>query len=178
MWYNEIHDKVNIIRFYENYGHMALWSTGFNENFKDWIIYTDSDIQLNPSLNINFVRKFKTIAEEHNINKVGFSLKIDDFNDHQYGNIFNIKGDEHRHWIDSPHEFLYRTHTDTTFAMIKAEDEHQYDSIRVASDMTARHMPWYIDFNNLSDEEKNFLDKSNEVSTYKKHYDEYLKEKN
>ena len=176
-WYNEIHSKVNIIRYYQNHGHMALWSTGYNKNFKGWIIYTDSDIQLNPSLNINFVQKLKTIAQNYNVRKVAFALRIDDFQPNQYGYKFRIKDHEHRHWQDSPEQFLYRTHTDTTFALIRAEDGHDYESIRFASDMTARHMPWYVDFDNLNEEEKYFLEHSREMSTYKKHYDEYLKNK-
>ena len=176
-WYNEIHDKINIIRFYENHGHMALWSTGYVKNFNDWIIYTDSDIELNPSLNINFVQKMKTIAENYDVRKVGFALRIDDFQPNQYGYEFNYKNHEHRHWQDSPESFLYRAHTDTTFAMIKAEDGHMYESIRVASDMIARHVPWYVDFDDLNEEEKYFLEHSREVSTYKKHYDEYLNSK-
>jgi hypothetical protein len=177
LWYNEIHEKVNIIRFDKNHGHMAFWSTNFNKNFNGWVIYTDSDIELSPSLNVNFVQKLKTIAKNYNINKVGFALRIDDFQPHHYGSVFNFKGHEERHWLESPEDHLYEAHTDTTFALIKAEDGHQYESIRVASDMLARHMPWYTDFDNLNEEEKYFIENANEVSTYKKHYQEWLKNK-
>ncbi len=176
-WYHQIHDQINIIRYYENHGHMALWSTGYNKNFDDWIIYTDSDIELNPQLNINFVQKLKTIAENYDMRKVGFALRIDDFRPNQYGYEYKFTDHEHRHWQDSPEPTLYRAHTDTTFAMIRAEDGHDYESIRIASDMTARHMPWYVNFDNLSKEEKYFLENSREVSTYKKHYDEFLQNK-
>lgn len=168
-WYNTLPSEVDI-RMFKNEGHLALFSTGLIHEIKeDWCIYTDSDIQLNPNMPVNYQEQMLDVANTLNCHKIGVALSINDIPDH-YWLKAQVLRNEDRWWHEETLPTIYKAHTDTTFCFIKKVD--QFDSYRMAGDFTAKHMPWYIDMDNLDDEERYFIHHSSldKVTQYTKQH--------
>ena len=157
-WYEVIKDRVTIHK-YHNVGHLALWSTGMIKSFADeWLCYTDSDIELNSYMPLDYQDVLLDVAIKYNINKVGLALRIDDLPKHYiYKDV--VLRDQEGQWINKIEGLLdaYLCEIDTTFALIRNNNEQQYKAIRLAGNFTCRHMPWYVDLDNLDDEEQYFI---------------------
>jgi hypothetical protein len=143
----------------------------------DYFCFTDPDLEFNENLPKNFIECLIKISNDHNSNKVGFALKISDYDkmyqskkylDHLNIVGYNIHDWEINHWknkIEDPNYELYEATIDTTFSLYNKKINPQITSdniltvkqIRVAGDFTCRHLPWYPDHNNKID--KNILDK-------------------
>lgn len=154
-WYEHVPEQVRVLR-YHNGGHLALWSLGvINEIKEDWVFYTDSDIELNPNMPKDYQRIMLDTAEQHGHVKIGCAIAIDDIPEH-YWLRNQVLRNEHRWWTDAVAENVYRADTDTTFNLNRKVD--QFASIRIAGDFTCRHKPWYVDINNLDEEEQYYYD--------------------
>lgn len=154
-WYASLPIEVDVMRC-KNEGHLALFSTGLiNKIPEDWCIYTDADLALNPNMPINYQEIMLNTALELNCNKIGVALEITDLPDHYWLKQQVIRN-ESGWWREEVKENVYKAHTDTTFCFIKKVD--QFDSYRLAGEFTAKHVPWYVDMNNLDDEEKYYLE--------------------
>jgi hypothetical protein len=84
---------------------------------------------------------------------------------------------EHRYWVNQLEPDIYDAAIDTTFCIIKPGHVFDYQAIRIAGDLTARHVPWYTDFSNMDEEEKYYLAHSSQGSSYKRFYEAYIKTK-
>ena len=85
--------------------------------------------------------------------KVGFSLKLDDIPDH-YPHKPSVLSWEEQHWRDRIDNIGYRAPIDTTFALFHPTLMTAWNwSIRTEYPYTARHTTWYLDPNNLPDDE-------------------------
>jgi hypothetical protein len=76
--------------------------------------------------------------------KVGLSLKIDDLPDH-YPLKDDVMAWEQQFWVNELEDGVYEASVDTTFAMYKPTS-YSYllaPSIRIGEPYSARHMPWY-----------------------------------
>jgi glycosyltransferase involved in cell wall biosynthesis len=167
-WYDTC--GCEVVRLDKNLGQLAVYNSGYINNFKGWIAYTDSDIELNKDTPSGFVERLIRLAEKYNYNKAGLALRLDDLPDTEYGNY--ARHWEKRYWEKELEKDVYIAGVDTTFSVIKVGLPFQYESIRVAGNMTARHMPWYLDYNNLSEEETFVIKASNsEFSTTKRFVD-------
>jgi hypothetical protein len=61
---------------------------------------------------------------------------------------------------------FYKAPIDTTFAMYRPGLGHQNgNSLRSAPPYTARHLPWYQDFANLSEEDEYYVKHSDHLIT-------------
>lgn len=167
-WYNEC--PYTVQRCDHNHGQLAIYNSDYINKFKGWVAYSDSDIELNLSTPRDFIEEMIRLAEKHGKIKAGLALKIDDLPDTKYGNY--IKREEAKYWNNLLEEDVYNAHVDTTFSVIKVGEPFTYDAIRLAGDYTARHIPWYLDYNNLSPEELYIIERSNaEFSTTKRFVD-------
>lgn len=157
-------------RLNDNLLWLAVYNSGYINEFqnRNWIVYTDSDIEINPNTPKNFIGNLIEIANKYAKKKVGLSLKIDDLPNNQYANHF--KEWETKYWSQEIEKNVYKADVDTTFCIIKPNCPFQYDALRVGGDMMAKHIPWYTDFNNLDEEEKYYLATCSEWSTYKRYY--------
>jgi len=155
-WYKSISDKVDI-RYHKNEGHLAIWGTGLYKELGSHFVYTDSDIELNE----NFPRKWKEVMfslwKKYN-KKVALAIRIKDLPDHyRYKN--QVKRNEARWWLNEIECDVYEADTDTTFFLIENFGDNQYSSVRLAYDnMICRHTAWYLDLDNLDEEEKYYLE--------------------
>jgi len=155
-WYETIESKVDI-RYCPNEGHLALWSTGIYKELGRFFVYTDSDLVLNE----NFPKDWKTRMFEAVLKyekKVGLALCIDDLPDHyRYKN--QVIRNEARWWYNEIDDDVFEADTDTTFFMMENIGQNKYESVRMAhEDMVCRHAPWYIDLDNLDEEEVYYLE--------------------
>ena len=149
---------------------LSVYNSGYiNEFIKEpWIVYTDSDIELNPLTPPGFIETLIHFTEKHGKTKGGLALKIDDLPDNEY--TMHYRNWESGHWNKKLEEDVYDACVDTTFSVIKPGLPFDYQAIRMGGDMIAKHVPWYTDFDALNEEEKYYLESSDGWSTYKRYY--------
>jgi glycosyltransferase involved in cell wall biosynthesis len=168
-WYNQIPNEVKVLR-YHNEGHLALFGTGLvNQIQEDWCFYTDSDIQLNPNMPKDYQQIMLDYGLKYGIDKISLALQIDDLPDH-YMFKQQVIRNEGRWWLDEVEPNVFRADTDTTFSLNKKVD--QFQSLRIAGDFTSKHMPWYLDLDNIDEEEQYYLDHcaDNKLTQYTKQH--------
>jgi FkbM family methyltransferase len=118
----------------------------------DKFIVSDADLELNKDLPSNFVKILSDLSEKYKKGKVGFAISIDD-KELMFQEIFiketNSKIYEHEEtfWknkITEEKEYeIYNAAIDTTFTLINKK-YYVLNCIRVAGNMTCRHLPYYV----------------------------------
>ena len=72
--------------------------------------------------------------------------------------IYKMESRYYKDRLNAFEPYLYNAPIDTIFAMYRPKKEWQdknfYKAIRTGAPYTARHMPWYKDLSDLSDEDK------------------------
>lgn len=173
-WYQNVPKEVKIHK-YHNVGYLALFSTGLiNQIEEEWCFYTDSDIELNPNMPIEYQEIMLDYAYKLNSNKIALALNISDLPDY-YMLKPQVLRNEARWWQEEVLPNVYKADTDTTFCLIKKVD--QFASYRLAGNFTCKHVPWYINLDNLEEEEKYYLEhcEDNRLTQYSKQH-KYKKE--
>lgn len=151
--------KHKVWRLEQNYGHLVVWKCKLFDNIINsrHYVVTDCDILPTEDCPADVVAQLYALLEEFSgITKVGFALKIDDLPD-----CFPFKDDvvawEKQFWKNPIREGLYPARIDTTFALyrpgIGPTQRAWWDSLRVGGPLCARHLPWYVDGESLSDED-------------------------
>lgn len=172
-WYEIITNNVYLnvsVLFEKNEGHLALWATQLDKKLGEYFVYTDSDIVL-PN---EFPKEWKLIMYHliklhDSYDKIALALHIDDLPEHyRYKN--QVKRNEARWWLEKYDskifDYLYKADTDTTFAMMRNFGDNCYKSLRISRpDMMARHHGWYLDLDNLDEEERYYLDNLENTTT-------------
>lgn len=160
-FYNNCNYKIFYLK--ENVGYLALWKTPIFKKFrKDYYVYTDPDVVPIEECPDNFLEFFLNTIKKHRFaKKVGFSLKIDDLPDHyDHKNDVIYWEQEFRKIVTDDN--LYKANIDTTFALYrpwaKGGSNNSHITFRTPYPFEARHMPWYNNSKNLSDEEKYYID--------------------
>ncbi len=119
----------------------------------------------------NFIELFKrNLDSNYHLDKLGFGIKIDDLPDH-----FSLKSKvveyEKRYWQKEVGSNMYEAKIDTTFALYKPLSNLKYGEAstlianRFGFPYLIRHLPWYTDSQNLSEEEIYYLKTSNNSSS-------------
>jgi len=152
----------NIHKLPQNYGHLVLWKSGQFEEIinNEYFILTDPDVIPVDECPADVIEQFYQILQEYpGVTKVGFSLKIDDLPDF-YPSKQTVCEWERRFWspkICKEKFDIYKTIIDTTFALyrpgIRPNDSNWFRAIRTGIPYTARHLSWYLNPNDLDDEE-------------------------
>jgi hypothetical protein len=146
----------------KNVGYLSLWQTPIYKEFiHDFYVYTDSDVVPIEECPHNFLETFLNIMKEKKFaKKVGCSLKIDDLPD-----FFDKKQEviewESQYFTNKVDEILYKAPIDTTFALYrpwyKGPANKYLEVYRVGYPFEARHLPWYNNSSNLSEEELYYI---------------------
>jgi hypothetical protein len=163
-WYKEIENKVDI-RYLTNEGHLAIWATAIYKELGEYFIYTDSDLELNQNMPDDYQLVMYNLLQKYEMNKVALAIKIDDLPNHyRYKN--QVVRNEGRWWLDEVEPNVFTADTDTTFALMRNIGDNTYRSLRIArEDFICRHMPFYIDLDNLDEEEQYYIDNIGERVT-------------
>lgn len=158
-----------VIYLNENVGYLSIWESGILEKFEqEYYIYTDPDIlPVEECPNDWLELMFESLTMYKDLGKVGFSLKIDDLPD-----IFKLKTkviyDESKFYEYPKDKNLYKAMIDTTFALYKPGYRGGYwvNAARTKPPYTARHLPWYLDYENLDEEQTYYLKNIKPVAYY------------
>ena len=141
-----------------NLGYKALWISGIFNRFKDsYYVYTDSDMEISAECPDDFMQHFLDILERYPLTqKVGFGLRIDDLPDH-FINKEKVIEHESQFWAKEVKKGIYRADIDTTFALYrpycKGVANKYVEAYRTGFPYLINHLPWYVDTNNMSEEE-------------------------
>ena len=163
-WYKEIEKKVDI-RYLKNEGHLALWSSAIYKELGDYFIYTDSDLELNENMPDDFQLVMYNLLQKYEMKKVALAIKIDDLPNHyRYKN--QVIRNEQNWWKEEVEPNIYKADTDTTFALMRNVGDNPFKSLRIGrNEFVCRHIPFYIDLDNLDEEEKYYIDNIGERVT-------------
>lgn len=156
-YYKKTKYKVHLLG--ENLGYRALWKSSVFNLFKDdYYVYTDPDLVICDSCPDNFMDYFMSLHKKYSqIWKVGFSLNINDLPD-----CF-LRKREVQQWESQFERYeleqnVFYAAIDTTFAIYKPLlHNNNESSIRVGGEYSMKHLPWYIDTLNPSEEEKYYI---------------------
>jgi hypothetical protein len=147
------------IKYLDNkYGQTAPWSAGVIEEFSGggYYVVTDSDVVPVEECPLHVLDYFRYKLDKYeHIMKIGFGLRTDDLPAH-YKHADAVRIWEEQFSVDQIEPGLFAAELDTTFAMYKpvVKNYPGRPSIRTGAPYIARHMPWYTNSNNLSDEDK------------------------
>lgn len=145
-----------VVRLEHNLGHRSPWLSGAVQRHargRHYIV-TDPDIVPDVDCPPNALRHFRKLLRRHrDIDKVGFGLRIDDL-PHHYPHRDQVREWEQRFWRDEVEPSVFRAEIDTTFAMYRppGNPDHQR-ALRTGAPYVARHTPWYLDPDQLSEED-------------------------
>jgi len=160
------------------------------DKMPDKFILTDPDLEFNENLPSNFIEILSELSDKYNSHKIGFALRIDDFEDMFPSKTYafcailrlhqNIYEWESKFWTKKlPDENfeLYEADIDTTFALVNKKISPGFH-IRVAGNFMARHLPWYINKHDILniDEKCKLYRSQSKISTISKTSWEYLKD--
>ncbi len=167
--------NYTIFRLNKNIGKHALWHTHLYGLFQnDYFVFTDSDMIPDNDCPSDYIAIFKQLLEKYpKYDKVGFGLRIDDLPDY-----YNLKQQvikwENKFWEKEIENNVYRANIATTFALYRpfaAGDAESTIALRTGFPYVAKHLPWYLDSNNLSEEEKYYIQSAEISSSWYKRVD-------
>ena len=154
-WYDEIKNDVNVIKQTQNLGCWTFFYSGHYQNVKeDYYVYSDSDLELNPKMPYNWQEIMMNYLEKYK-RKPSLALKLSDVEEGEFKN--HILNHQNICWYPTDEVNAYLAVTDMTFTLDSKINGYRYESIRLAGDFECRHIPWYLDFNNLPEEEIYYL---------------------
>ena len=162
-----------VFKLEKNVGFLALWKTNIHKNFfKDYYVYTDSDVVLVDECPDDFLDLFwNTMRKDPFLYKIGLSLKIDDLPD-KYSQKKKVIEWESVYYKNKVNEFFYSANVDTTFALYrpwyKGGANIYIKTYRSAFPYQLRHLPWYVDSNNLDEEELFYLENATTTTHWAK----------
>ena len=170
---NSISEKVEVIRLEKNHGHMVVWKRPkiFRKYTRGFYAVTDADVVPSEGCPHDFVAHFKKLLNNYKrVTKVGFSLKLDIPNTHPYRS--NILKWESKFWEKETEEGNYYADIDTTFALYRPRSFKWIktpfmNAVRTRSPYTAIHGGWFVDPDNLSEEQRYYMKTANNSSSWR-----------
>jgi hypothetical protein len=155
-WYEEIKNDVNIIKQQTNLGPWTFFYSGHSSKCTDdFYIYSDADLELNPNMPHNWQEIMMEYYKKYN-RKPSLVLRLDDVPESKMKD--HIKHHQSVCWYPTEEENIYNAVTDMTFSFDAKSAGYRYDSIRIGGDFACRHIPWYVNHDDISEEEKYYLE--------------------
>lgn len=158
----EYYEKTphTVIKTEHNGGHLIPWVGGYVSKYAEnkYYVVSDPDVMPIEECPLDMFDYFMSLLEKYpQIAKIGPGLKIDDLPDH-YSLKQAVIDHESNFWrVESPEPEVYFAPIDTTLSLHKPGIGHQFhDCIRTGFPYLARHLPWYVDSNNLTEEERHY----------------------
>lgn len=155
-WYKKIKHDVNIIRHNENRGCWSFFYSGYSRACnEDYYIYSDADLELNPNMPKEWQEILMDYHKQWN-RKASLVLRLDDVPEGELKD--KIRVHQQICWGKTEEENVWHGVTDMTFSFDSKQAGYRYESVRIGGNFACRHIPWYLDFNNLPEEEKYYLE--------------------
>lgn len=150
---NSPHEVVKLGR---NMGHTCPWDSGAVQLLApgQFFVVTDPDVVPSEDCPTHAVLRFYELLARHTPTvKAGFGLRIDDLPDH-YRLKDSVVTWEGRYWESPVEPGVYAAPIDTTFALYRPGAEYSLGpGLRTGEPYLARHLPWYADSDELSEED-------------------------
>lgn len=162
---------LNVIRLKENFGHLSFWKSGVYKQFEhNYFVYTDPDLEIVEECPDDFMEVFFNLMQKYpKSSKVGFALKIDDLPD-CFVKKEEVINWEKRFWENEVEENVFGAPIDTTFALYRPFTRGGSNSMeypmRVGGKYVMRHLPWYIDSKNLSENMEYYVNSCRKNATH------------
>ncbi|MGJ7033665.1 hypothetical protein [Niabella hirudinis] len=184
-FYEEIKDRITIEKMPANEGHDVFFkSDDLQRRYgRGYYVLTDPDVIPNPDTPADFMKTL--IRHLHNniyaITKVGLALDIESIPD-TYPLKSTVIRWEKKFWENELAADIYLAEIDTTFALYKplypklGFEVNFYTGIRIAGNFTAKHLGWYIDPENITDEQLYYMQSAGKSSSWKMTKDGQLAE--
>lgn len=157
LYLNKISSKYKVVKTDVHYEPYKARNFIYDQ-LPEYFCFTDPDLEYNKNLPIDFIKKLIEISNKYVVCKIGFALKISDYNEmYQDTYLFGktIYEWENRFWQnklkDDEYE-LYEADIDTTFALYN-KNILPSKVLRIAGDFTCKHLPWYVNNNNKIDKD-------------------------
>lgn len=155
-WYNDVKNDIIIHRHSQNKGCWSFFYSGYwNACKDDFYIYSDADLELNPNMPSNWQEILMEYHKKYN-RKASLVLRLDDIPESDLKNKIRIH--QQVCWGKTEEENVWHGVTDMTFSFDAKKAGYRYESVRIGGDFACRHIPWYLDFDNLPDEERYYLE--------------------
>lgn len=146
-----------VIRLGVNLGARAAWISGLVAEFgydRNYVV-TDPDVVPDADCPNDFLERFaELLARYPDAGRVGFGLRIDDLPPELPRSV-QVKAWEAQFWQDEREPGVYVADIDTTFALYrKGQPVRGSVALRTGFPYVARHLAWYEDPDDPSDEER------------------------
>lgn len=172
-YFGHIESKVTIHRLKKNYGHLVFWKRVdlFVKYGNGYYVVTDPDIVPLESCPDDFLLNFHSILLKNKKRmKVGFGLKIDDI-PLTNPNREKVVQWESKFWKNKISKGIFDADIDTTFALYKPfyhrKNKKFKTALRTDYPYVALHGGWYVDLDNLSEEQIFYFNTANDSSSWK-----------
>ena len=145
-----------VVRLGENVGHLAPWTHAVIERYASGpYVVTDPDVVPIEQCPKDAVAYLLYLLERHpSYTKAGLGLMIDDIPLH-YALATYVRSWEAQHWDHEIAPGVFDAPVDTTFAVYRPGHPFtKSPALRTATPYLVRHLPWYVDSSNISDEER------------------------
>lgn len=141
----------------------------------EYYVITDPDIELS-DVNGDILEFYIYLLNTYNKTSVGPMLRIDDIPDYYPRKKNVLEGHGIQFWNCPPTSVVYKNNvykilfcdTDTTFQLRSSKNLSRVfphnNSIRCYAPYCARHLDWYIDPNNLTPCQKNYMETTTRIS--------------
>lgn len=160
-YYKTCPHKVHYLK--KNYGSRAFWKSGLWLRFmRSNFVVTDSDVVPIDECPDDFIENFYNLLKKYpKVHKIGFSLKIDDLPD-WYKYKDKVIEWESKYFENEKEKNVFIAPIDTTFALYRpfskrGKRDGETEILRVGAPYQARHLPWYINSNDLDQEEAYYV---------------------
>lgn len=156
----EITGFARVVYFDGNRKMCSPWDSGMVDEYKaPYFVITDNDILPEDDCPLDAVSHFmEMMMRNKDLDKVGFGLRLDDV-PKEHAKYEMIMNNEKDHWNHRFNKSYFFAPIDTTFAVWRYGLGYSIGAcLRSDSPYIAKHLPWYEDENNLSEELKYYRD--------------------
>jgi hypothetical protein len=172
-YYNDT--PYHVFRLDKNWGYLSFWKSGIYKQFRNqYFVYTDSDIIPISECPDDFLSYFYSLMKRYpRASKIGFGLRIDDLPS-CFRNKKSVIEWESQFWQKEIEYNVYLAPIDTTFALYRPNAKgpayfHDF-MLRTGGIYQAKHLPWYNDDDNLSEEETYYISVTKTSTHWTKEY--------
>ncbi len=159
-WYKTAPETVHYVK--SNDGPYSAWSDRYLNIRKDFFILADPDCDYE-GVPDDWLDKMFNVLNKTDSFKVGFSLRINNLPNTEIGKSAYIH--ESKYWKNKT-EYGWNADVDTTFALYRPNSPFSYSATRLDEPYCIKHIPWYLDEDNITNEWKYYLENSSTVSTW------------
>jgi SAM-dependent methyltransferase len=155
-WYDSIEKEITVLKLGKNIGPWSFWLLELHKEQSTPYLVTDSDLLPAEFCSIDLIKvMYDTLLANPNCGKVGTGLRIDALPD-TYRHRQLAYEWESQFWHRPFSRGLFHAPIDTTFAIYPAYSNfvNNSENIRLGYPYIMEHMPWHVDEDLISEEEK------------------------